>query len=206
MTKTTDTRYTTFIASLALALAAWTVACGGGEGAAPPPGYAVAVAPVPAPQPVVVTNDLAVCQQACSGLVACGAPVAQSCIADCLAAPTFLNCARTAGANCNALALCTFREWSAETCGGEFVGVPRGAETCGTAANCEGNCTLFNQSASCSCACAASLHPSEAIDLLLNNACATTRCAACRTPGQGAACISCFQAACATQSARCALN
>jgi hypothetical protein len=183
-------------------------ACGdatsGGVGAPPPAASGAAASPVAAAS--VTSDGLTICQQSCAQLAGCGVSIAPTCVNDCLQAPIFVACARGAGTSCNALALCGLRQSSALFCGGEFVGAPRGNDSCDAVANCTGNCTLFNQGAGCACACTARLHPEQALNLTINNTCAAARCPACRVPGDGIACIACFQRACAAESARCAIN
>jgi hypothetical protein len=113
-------------------------------------------------------------------------------------------CARNAS-DCNGLALCAFRQDSALTCGNETAGFPAGGENCGTTALCEGMCVVANQPASCRCACNARMAPRHALNLLINNQCAVARCPAeCGLGGNGPACVTCFQARCQAESARCA--
>src|SRR6185436_296067 len=191
----------------ALALALLAASCGGeGGGTAAIPG------PTPNnPAPANrgggdnegTSSDAATCQRACSMLVGCGVEYDAACAANCQRAPVFLACARAAG-DCQALALCAFRQDSALTCGSETAGYPAGAEGCGTTALCEGMCAVANQPPSCRCACNARLAPSQALKLLINNQCALARCPVeCGPAGNGPACVACFQSSCQPASAQC---
>jgi hypothetical protein len=144
------------------------------------------------------------CEQACTKLASCGVLYDASCPTNCLAAPVFLACIKRSVQECNPLALCTFRQASAIFCGNEMAAYPAGQSTCATAATCEGVCTAQNQPASCRCACWNALSPAKALNLLINNECATARCRVeCNTPGAGAACLSCFNQSCGPQNAQC---
>jgi hypothetical protein len=192
------------VTAVALALTALLSACGAAS--EPPPGpatYPGVLTPQAMPAQVPpAAADYARCQQACATLTACGVGFGESCASDCMRMPVFLSCVQAAPNECNALALCAFRQ-GATTCGGT-PGVPSGTQTCGAAALCEGMCTVAEQPAACACACAAGLQPGQAIKLLINNQCAVQKCGAvCRPGGSGAACISCFQSSCQAESAQC---
>jgi hypothetical protein len=153
---------------------------------------------------MAASSDVDTCQRACAALTGCGVQFGADCAANCLRAPVFLACARTAEPTCNALALCALRQDSALTCGSETAGYPAGSDGCGTAATCEGMCAVTNQPASCRCACTARLAPGRAINLLINNQCALAKCAAACSPGgSGAACVTCFQERCQNESLQC---
>jgi hypothetical protein len=178
-------------------------------GAAPETTPANTGAYVPGAPPAASASpaDYARCQAACSTLTACGVPFGPTCPTDCMATPVFRACVQTAPVtDCNALALCAFQQGAAASCGGQ-PGVPAGTQSCATAALCEGMCTVADQPAACSCACAASLAPGKAIKLLINNQCAVAKCGAvCRPGASGAACLACFQANCQAENAQCAAD
>jgi len=149
-------------------------------------------------------SDMQWCQQACTKLAGCQVGYDDACPANCLLAPVFLACVKTSPNECNPLALCTFKQAGALFCGGAAGGTPSGGGTCKAAADCEGSCTAMGKPISCSCACWAGLAPAKAINLLINNECATARCKTeCGATGSGAACLACHAAKCATEAAQC---
>jgi hypothetical protein len=151
-------------------------------------------------------TDKDYCDRACATLIGCGVAYDASCSAGCQIAPVFLACTKASANDCNALALCAFRQGAAAACGPTAAGVPSGTGTCAKAAECEYLCGAQNAGAACSCACWAALAPSKAINLLINNQCATAACAAtCGPGGNGPACNACFTSGvCAAQSSQCA--
>jgi hypothetical protein len=206
-----DSEMKTARVRVALALTAALVAAGGcGDG-----GYADEERPMVTPggttgtatatrETMTAGSDMDTCQRACATLTGCGVQFGGDCAANCLHAPVFLACARTAEPTCNVLALCALRQDSALTCGSETAGYPAGSDSCGTAATCEGMCAVANQPASCRCACTARLAPGRAINLLINNQCALAKCAAaCGSTGNGAACVTCFQERCQSETLQC---
>jgi hypothetical protein len=153
-------------------------------------------------------TDKDYCDRACATLIGCGVLYDASCSAGCLQSPAFLSCTKTAANECNALALCTFRQASAGFCGGGSAGVPGGTGTCNQAASCEAQCGTVTNAPACNCGCWASLSPAKAKNLLINNQCAVARCSVeCGPTGNGPACYSCFVSGqCSQQNAQCAAN
>jgi hypothetical protein len=150
-------------------------------------------------------TDKDYCDRACATLVGCGVQYDATCSSGCLQASIFLACAKTSANDCNALALCTFRQASAAACGGATAGVPTGTGGCGKAADCEYLCGTQNAGIACSCACWAALSPGKAINLLINNQCAAALCSVqCGPGGNGPACNACATSGvCAAQNAQC---
>lgn len=199
MTKATCT-------TAAMAMWALVAALGGcGGGAAEPAGTPVAGGGMTNATGATdqSSDDTAVCQRACSTLIGCGVEYDATCAANCVKTPAFVGCARTA-TTCNTLALCAFQASSAAVCGSAPAGYPAGAETCGTAATCQGLCVGTNQPASCQCACNAQMAAGNAINLLINDQCSVARCPVeCGPTGSGSACLTCFQSHCQTENAQC---
>jgi hypothetical protein len=158
-----------------------------------------------------VAADETTCDQACSALIACGVPYdAATCATDCLASSEFLTCARPlGGSDCNALALCAFKESAAESCSGG-VGVPAGTASCSDYRSCNGGCfslSTVTEADTCICDCASTLAPSKAINGLIEDECGPTLCAAaCTPPGSAADCAACQSAMCASQQQQCVDN
>lgn len=151
-------------------------------------------------------TDPVLCQKACSKLSACGVPYGEDCQPGCMLAPVFRACARQAAGDCNALALCAFKQHTASACG-DVSGVPAGRDSCAAVAHCQGICVASGQPASCGCACQSALAPDKALRLLINDQCAVTRCAKeCFGGREGAACLSCFKSKCSSESAQCAAS
>jgi hypothetical protein len=152
-----------------------------------------------------MTTDKDYCDRACATLIGCGVQYDTNCSTNCLQATVFLACAKTAMNDCDALALCTFRQASAVLCGGGAAGVPAGSGTCGNAADCEFLCGTQNAGPACSCACWAALAPSKAINLLVNNQCAAAMCPTqCGPGGSGPACNACATSGvCTAQNHQC---
>lgn len=143
-------------------------------------------------------TDQQVCDQSCSALISCGVQYDfPGCTANCQGGATvFRACAREAGANCNALALCAFKQYAASFCPGG-VGVPAGATSCRDTAMCQGACNVGNPTASCGCSCNAALDPAKALNLLINDQCAAARCASCNfATFDGPACNVCAAQLC----------
>jgi len=108
---------------------------------------------------------------------------------------------------CNALALCPFKQGGSFFCGGEAGGTPSGSGTCKAAADCEGACTAGGMPISCSCKCWVGVSPAKALNLLINNECANARCKTeCGPGGTGMACLACHAAKCASEAAQCQGN
>jgi hypothetical protein len=154
------------------------------------------------------TSDLALCDSACAAFFACGTTVAATCSGDCVgSSAAYRSCLRTAGTNCNALAMCLFTALAPVDCPGGG-GIPAGTATCAVAADCEGTCNAGSAPESCTCACITAMSPAVAIDLVNNNSCAAVDCASdCNAvAGSGPACNTCFDAACAGPRADCMAN
>ncbi|HEY2746919.1 MAG TPA: hypothetical protein VGL86_19990 [Polyangia bacterium] len=171
-----------------------------------------AVSTPPADLATALANDLglsddALCDQACATLIGCGVqddPV--QCPSNCKSNSTvFRTCARTAGSDCNQLALCSFAQLQATSCGGSG-GYPTGSATCKTTAMCEGACNLDNPTLACLCGCVAALDPARALDSAIRYTCASMMCGSvCAGAGfNGAACNSCASMNCGNDA--CASN
>jgi hypothetical protein len=191
--------------SVAWCLGMATLACGGSS--APGPGAAADASAAIAPDAggSAGMSDKDYCDRACTTLIGCGVQYDAGCSAGCVQSVAFLACAKSSANECNALALCAFRQASAGLCGGGTAGVPSGTGTCGKAAECEYLCGSQNAGPACSCACWAALAPAKAINLLINNQCAVATCAVpCGPGGNGPACNACFTSgACGAQNAQC---
>lgn len=173
---------------------------------APPADTGAPAAEVGADTGVPLT-DRQHCERSCARLIACGVPYDATCASNCLLAPVFLGCIKTAPQECNPLALCTFMQASAAFCGSDTAGYPAGTGRCGAAATCEGLCTAGNQPLSCRCPCWSELNPSRALYLLINNECAVSKCKTeCSTPGGGAGCLACFAQKCSAENGQCMNN
>ena len=142
-------------------------------------------------------TDKQLCDGACAKLIGCGVEYDGSCSANCQNnAPIFLACVRQAPLECNALALCTFKQFQALACPGGG-GYPTGTASCTQTAQCLGACNLSNPTAACACACNTALNPARALNLLINTQCSQARCAPCRAATfNGAACNNCHAAMC----------
>jgi hypothetical protein len=147
--------------------------------------------------------DLPLCQQICGQLASCGLNFNPTCVEACVRTPLLLACARSGPMDCNSLALCRIRAWSAVYCGGELAAYPTGQEGCFATTNCERVCAISNPSDACYCGCSARMAPDRALLLLLNDECMLNRCAVCRSSGNTAACTECLNTKCAAESARC---
>ncbi len=154
--------------------------------------------------PLDVT-DAHVCSAACTSLTNCGVLYDNTCAATCLSSdPVFIACARNALGDCNGLAMCAFRQAAVTACGG-VAGIPVGAATCAQAGVCEASCGTLSEAPGCVCDCWSALAPSRAINLLINNQCATARCPiACGPNGSGSQCQSCFAQMCSDKESQCA--
>jgi hypothetical protein len=151
-------------------------------------------------------SDAQRCSTACAKMISCGVLYEQtSCESGCNASTVFLPCLRTAALDdCNALALCAFKQYGHDSCGGTS-GVPSGTATCNDTANCEGQCNLTGPQPACSCGCNAAASPSVANALFVNNQCALSLCATeCGPQGSGSACNNCAATMCASQHSQCA--
>jgi hypothetical protein len=149
-------------------------------------------------------SDKQVCDSACAALIGCGVLYDNTCSSNCQnSAPVFLACARAAGSDCNALALCTSKQFSASFCGGGSAGVPQGAGTCNSLRSCNATCIGTPNPLPCYCACNAALAPSLAINALIDDQCSTAYCKVeCATSVM--ACGACQMQHCVAQSAQCA--
>jgi hypothetical protein len=151
-------------------------------------------------------TDAQRCSMACAKLATCGVDFGAGCSAGCQGSNTFLPCLRSANLDdCNALALCTFAQSAHDFCPGGG-GIPNGTGTCNDAATCEGNCNVNQPGvAACGCACVADLLPAKAINLLINNQCAITKCPTeCGPTGSGVACNTCHAQKCMAELNQCA--
>src|SRR5258705_7729671 len=82
------------------------------------------------------------CDMACAKLATCGVDFGAGCSAACQGTDTFLPCLRNANLDdCNALALCSFKQYGHDFCGGTS-GEPNGTQTCNDTANCEASCNV----------------------------------------------------------------
>ena len=199
-----ETKHVRLVFCLLAGLVGCGSAPGGGGPASLPNGAPAAAAVSPGEVAASAQGDVQLCQSACAMLTQCGVAYGADCASNCLKAPVFVACARTAAPTCNALALCAFQQDSAASCGSATAGVPAGGESCGTTALCEGMCAVANQPASCRCACNAQMAPARAINLLVNNQCALAKCpAVCGPGGNGPACVTCFQTNCSVENTSC---
>jgi hypothetical protein len=151
------------------------------------------------------STDEQLCEMMCSTLIGCGVGYdGNRCSSACLQQPIFRSCAKAVLSDCNALALCAFRQGSAESCN-SAGGVPDGGDSCNQVQACQSHCNTFDQPASCGCACEAALSPAKAINLLINNVCSTAKCGThCLPPtGNGPDCNACFASLCQTENAQC---
>jgi hypothetical protein len=147
-----------------------------------------------------------VCSSACSALIGCGVTYPSTCATDCLANTVFIACAGPAGQDCNALALCAFKQSASTSCPGGG-GVPAGTSTCDKLRSCNAACFSSTDAKACACACDAALSPDKALDALVDDTCAKGMCASdCSDTGTAAACRTCEDAHCASQVARCTSN
>jgi hypothetical protein len=151
-------------------------------------------------------TDAQRCSTACAKMISCGVLYdSTQCNQGCNASTVFLPCLRTAALDdCNALAMCAFREYGHDVCGGSG-GVPAGTATCNTTSMCEGTCNVSGTQPACSCNCIAAASPAIANALIVNNQCALSLCATeCSAAGSGAACNNCAATKCASQRSQCA--
>jgi hypothetical protein len=149
-------------------------------------------------------SDLAWCQQACTKLTSCGVGYDDTCPTSCLMAPAFLACVQRSAQECNALALCAFEEASTTYCGNRTTAYPSGRGTCAEAATCQAMCDATNQPRSCACICWKVLAPAKALNLLISNECADTRCKVeCGPMGTGPRCLACFTQKCPAENGQC---
>jgi hypothetical protein len=153
-----------------------------------------------------ITDD-ELCQNSCSTLIACGVhddPV--QCASNCETnSSVFRSCARSAGSDCNQLALCSFKQFQVTSCGGNG-GYPMGSATCTQTAMCEGTCNLGNPTVACLCNCVSALDPSRALDSAIRFTCAGMLCSSVCSPAafNGPACNSCASMKCGNDA--CASN
>jgi len=159
------------------------------------------------PPDMAQVSDVALCDNACARLVACGVFLDNQCSTNCQAGDaTYKACLRAAASDCNAIALCIFKALAPFVCPGGG-GVPAGTGTCKAAADCEGQCNATGAPRSCGCACVAAMSPTKTLSLLVNNSCADSRCAIqCGPPpnGNGNACNACHAQLCQAAYNQCA--
>ena len=151
-------------------------------------------------------TDVERCQMGCAKMIACGVDYdSAACNSGCLQSTTFLGCLRVSALDdCNALAMCAFKQYGHDFCNGTS-GVPAGAATCNTTADCEGGCNISGPQPACSCNCVAQLSPAKANALLINNQCAIAKCTAeCSPASSGTACNTCASQMCGTEHGQCA--
>ena len=175
-----------------LALAALSLlaaGCGGSSGGGTPLG----------PADMATPSDKQLCDDACAKLIGCGVEYDSTCSSNCKQnAPVFLACIRSMPADCNGLALCSFKQYQAVVCaaGG---GYPAGVTSCRQTAMCEGACNVNSPTAACICGCISTLDPQKALYSLINAQCAQARCPSCRiTSFNGADCNTCAVMMCGT--------
>jgi hypothetical protein len=146
--------------------------------------------------PDLALSDNALCQFDCDTLSACGVHEGPGCTSACLLSPVFMACARTAGSDCNALALCYFKQTATKCPSG---GYPTGSATCSATTTCQESCNASNPTPACYCPCATALDPSLALDNMIRSSCATAMCSSCVGNNfNGAACNACIAAQCAS--------
>jgi hypothetical protein len=167
-------------------------ACGAGDCAVPD------LAPMPdlTPPP----TDAQLCNDICQRMIDCGVQYnLNACSSGCQIATVFRDCARSE-TQCNALALCVFKQFQAAVCTTN-TGYPMGNATCAQTAQCESNCNNSNPGAGCTCACRAKLDPAKALYSVENDICATGKCTQC-TPQSfnGPACNACAAMYCGSDS------
>jgi hypothetical protein len=151
-------------------------------------------------------SDKQFCDSACATLIGCGVEFGSGCSTGCQASNVFLPCIKAADvSDCNAMSFCSFKQYSADVCGGNG-GVPNGSNSCKDTATCETNCNISAPGvASCPCNCIAGLLPTKASALLINNQCALAKCPTeCGATGSSAACNTCAAQMCVAEHAQCA--
>lgn len=156
--------------------------------------------------PPPTMTDQQYCDTACASLIGCGVAYDNTCSNNCLtAAPIFLSCVKAlpSATDCNALAICTFKQYAATNCGGGDG--PTGGGSCNGAASCEANC--IGKPASCSCPCIASMSSTKALNLLINNVCYLEKCPDdCGATGTVGACLVCANGMCGAANSQCTNN
>src|SRR4051812_42385393 len=88
-------------------------------------------------------TDAQRCDAACAKLVGCGVQYGSNCSAGCQNSNVFLTCLKASADDCNAIALCAFKQYSALACN-NTGGVPAGTASCNDTANCEAACNAAN--------------------------------------------------------------
>jgi hypothetical protein len=146
---------------------------------------------------LTLLSDKQLCDDACARLIGCGVEYDNTCSSNCQQnAPVFLACLRPMPADCNGLALCTFKQYQAVICAGAG-GYPAGTATCLQTAMCEGHCNVGNPTVACVCGCIAALDPAKALYSVINAQCAQAHCPACHPATfNGAACNTCAATSC----------
>jgi hypothetical protein len=137
----------------------------------------------PAPPDFGLSDEL-LCELSCAALIGCGVQNEQAqCLGVCLqglGSPVFRTCARTAGGDCNALAMCEHKQLAAVLCtAGPSMGIPIGGVSCHDTAACEASCNLKPNGAtilSCTCDCRSELSPAQALNHLIDLACVNYHC------------------------------
>jgi len=125
-----------------------------------------------------------VCHDACARFISCGVHETQAqCEAGC--GSGWHDCVAAANGDCNAIALCSFRQFAYIWCGGLAGGYPAGAATCSTTAQCEGVCNVTSPTAACTCGCTKSLDPTRALDSVVHATCAGALCPQCSPDDMG---------------------
>lgn len=118
----------------------------------------------------VSLSDQDRCNSAGTRLVSCGVRFNPVWSSTCPKLSGFNSCAKGAGNDCNALAICVQRAFGAAC-------TPSGTATCKHAVECYRDCQMRGQAVDeCSCACTAGLAPSNALRLLKHNACFDVFC------------------------------
>jgi hypothetical protein len=151
-------------------------------------------------------GDEQICSTACTALTGCGVTYPTSCATDCLAKSVFIACAASAGTDCNALALCAFEQSAATNCS-SGAGVPSGTGSCDALRTCNAGCFSSASKTSCTCTCETALAPAKALDALVDDTCAQTKCASqCSGTSTATECGACETTNCASQVSQCTSN
>ncbi len=144
-------------------------------------------------------GDENVCARACSRLAACGVSYDRYCMDQCRAGGTFRACAQSAPDECNAVAMCVWRQWAEWNCKGGG-GIPIGSASCRATTDCQNACNRKGDLPCGQCGCVAQLNPSRAADLLSSNACALNKCSdRCKLSWTSPDCGACWNENCASQ-------
>jgi hypothetical protein len=156
--------------------------------------------------PPPMMTDQQYCDTACASLIGCGVAYDNTCSTNCLtAAPVFLSCVKAlpSATDCNALAICSFKQYAATYCGGGAG--PTGGGSCNGAQACEVDC--IGKGTTCACACISGMSSTKALNLLINNACSLGKCPTdCGPTGTVAGCAICSNQMCAAANSQCSNN